>query len=63
MLNIVRLGTHHSAELKQGKLLFWRKGDDLSPALTLHPEQVKLLIDFLKENEENIEEQKGNEVK
>jgi hypothetical protein len=55
MENIVNLGIHHVAELKQGKLLFYRKDSESDLALTLHPEQVKLLFDFLKRNEESIE--------
>lgn len=53
--NIQLLGIHHSVEYtEEGKLLFYRKDDTLGPALTLHPEQVKLLLDFLKKNEESI---------
>jgi len=53
--NIAVLGTHHSVEYTtEGKVLFYRKGDTIGPALTLCSEQVKLLFDFLKRNEESI---------
>jgi hypothetical protein len=53
--NIQPLGMYHSVEYtEEGKLLFYRKDDTIGPALTLWPEQVKLLLDFMKRNEENI---------
>lgn len=53
--NIQVLGMHHSVEYtEEGKLLLYRKDDTIGPALTLHHEQVKLLLNFLKQNEEDI---------
>jgi hypothetical protein len=51
------LDVHHSVEYTEdGKLLFYRKGDSIGPCLTLWPEQVKLLFDFLKKHEEDVYE-------
>lgn len=53
--NVQILGIHHSVEYTEdAKLLFYRKGDSIGPALTLWPEHVKFLFDFLKKNEDSI---------